>query len=127
MTGYKVTVTESSVELSAKERVKMKSLNDATRLDQIAGTVKEPFVITVSKWAILDIENDHSPDKAYRKYIIVDSDGNKYHTGSESFWTSFMDIWEEMNEAGETDFEIGIFQRESKNYAGKTYLTCALA
>lgn len=127
MNGYKVTIAESSMELSAKEKVRLKDLSNANRLDQMAGTSNEPFIIKPVMWAVLDVDNEHSPDKKYRKFVIVDADGNKYHTGSESFWTSFMDIFSEMNDAGESDYEIAIYQRESKNYAGKTFLTCSLA
>jgi hypothetical protein len=123
MTGYKVNIVETSIQnLSVKDKIKLKDLTNATRIDQCVGSVIKPVA-----YAILDVDNEHSADKNYRKYLIVDADGNKYHTGSESFWTSFKDIWDEMNEAGESDFDLLIYERESKNYTGKTFLTCSIA
>lgn len=126
MAGYNVRITESSTELTPREKIKLKDLSNAYRLDQCVEPDK-PFIIKPVAYAVLEVENEHSKqDKQYRKYLIVDDSGNKYHTGSESFWNSFTGIWEEMHEAGESDFEIEIYERESRNYAGKTFLTCSL-
>lgn len=123
--AYNATIVESSRELTARDKIKMKDLSNAYRLDQCVGK-DEPFIISPTAYAVLDIENDRSADKQYRKYLIIDSDGNKYHTGSNSFWSAFMPIWDEMHDAGEDDFQIEIYERESKNYAGKSFLTCSL-
>ena len=127
MNGYEVKIVESSREFSAREKIKMKDLSNAYRLDQCIGDKGESFIISPVDYAILNVQNEHSKqDKEYVKYIIIDKDGNKYHTGSESFWTSFMNIWSEMKEAGEDDYQIEVYTRESRNYAGKTFMTCSL-
>lgn len=127
MTGYEVKIVEASREFSAREKIKMKDLTNAFRLDQCIGDKGEPFILTPAAYAVLDITNERSKqDKEYRKYLIIDADGNKYHTGSESFWTSFKNIWDEMLEAGENDYQIEVYNRESRNYAGKTFMSCSL-
>ena len=47
-------------------------------------------------------------------------------TGSKSFMTSLEGIVDEMADAGETDFEIEVYRKDSKNYTGKQFLTCTI-
>ena len=63
----------------------------------------------------------------YKKYIVVDKDGQKYVTGSESFITAFREIADDMAaEAPDEDYDIEIFRKASVNYKGKSFITCAL-
>lgn len=122
-TNYNVSIVACSKELSAKEKVSLKTLTDAVRLD--TATADGSIDIFPAFWAELAIHNEKSQDKDYSNYLIVDKDGNKYVTGSNSFWDSFNDIAVEMK--GETEeWGIKVFQQPSKNYAGKGFITCVI-
>lgn len=69
------------------------------------------------------VHNEFSKDeKVYNKYVIVDKSGNKFVTGSESFMTSLEGIVDEMADAGETDFEIEVYRKDSKTTPGSSFL-----
>ena len=122
-TNYNVSIVACSKELSAKERVALKTMTDAVRLD--TATADGELEIFPAYWAELQIHNEKSQDKDYSNYIIVDKSGNKFVTGSASFWDSFNDIASEME--GETEeWGIKVFQQPSKNYAGKGFITCVI-
>lgn len=123
MTGFEAKIREASKELTAKERVKFKDTTNAIQLDD--ATKDNPLVIAPDFYVILDIHNERSEDKDYVKYIIVDKSGNKFVTGSESFFSAFKSIIEEMGDAGE-DYEIEVYRLPSKNYKGKEFLTCSI-
>lgn len=123
MTGYSVSIKTTSRELSAKERIKLKDTTDAIKLDDI--TQAEAITIKPSLYAELDIHNEMSDNKDYKAYVLVDENGTKYVTSSNSFWTSFMDIAIEM-ENEEEDWAIKIYRMPSKNYKGKEFITCSI-
>lgn len=124
MEGYKVTIKEVSKELTARERIMMKDTSNATKLDE-AASGDSPLVIQPSSYAVLGIHNEKSDNIDYDNYIIMDNAGNKFVTGSPSFWTSFKEIWEEM--ANEDDeYSIEVYKKDSKNYKGKQFLTCSI-
>jgi hypothetical protein len=123
MTGFEAKIREASKELTAKERVKFKDTTNAVQLDD--ATKENPLVIAPDFYVILDIHNEHSEDKDYVKYIVVDKAGNKFVTGSESFFTAFKSIFEEMGGTNE-DYEIEVYRLPSKNYKGKEFLTCSI-
>jgi hypothetical protein len=123
MTGFEVKIREASKELTAKERVKFKDTTNAVQLDD--ATKENPLVIAPDFYVILDIHNERSEDKDYVKYIVVDKGGNKFVTGSESFFTAFKSIFEEMGGTNE-DYEIEVYRLPSKNYKGKEFLTCSI-
>ena len=130
MNGYKATVKECSKELTVKERIMLKDTSNAESLDlltQEASFNDEKVLINVDYYATLDIHNEKSDNKDYINFIVVDKDGKKYVTGSQSFISSFTDIVEEMTEAGETDIVIEVYRKESKNYKGKDFITCSIA
>lgn len=123
MEGYKVTVKEVSKELTAKERIAFKDTSNCVRLDE--ATQEGKVLINPIYYGILSIHNEKSDNVDYENYVIVADDGTKYVTGSQAFWTSFIDIAEEM--AGETEeWGIEVFRMESKNYKGKDFLTCSI-
>lgn len=129
MTGYKAIIREASRELTAKERIKFKDMSDAISLDEI--TSEGSFIFTPDLLVVVDVHNDKSDNTDYTKYVIVDKGGNKYVTGSESFYSAYCAIMDEICDAiadGETveDFEINVYRKESKNYKGKTFITCSL-
>lgn len=123
MTGYSVEIKESSKELSAKERIMLKDTSDAVKLDLACD--EEAVIITPDSFAILGIHNEKSDNKDYESYILQDKNGEKYVTGSPSFWNSFMDIYNEMKEETEK-WSIKVYKLDSKNYKGKQFLTCSI-
>ena len=124
MEGYKAVVERASKELSAKEKIMLKDMSDAVKLDDI---VKEnPLIISPDYYAIVAVHNEKSDTKDYKKIVLVDKDGTKYTTGSMPFITTFEDIVDEMADAGEDDYAIKIYPKESKNYKGKYFITCSI-
>lgn len=126
--NYSATIEESSRELTPKERVMFKDLGNAVNLndyakESIAAGVKA--IIAVKDWAIIAVHNEASEDVDYKNYLLVDENGNKFYTGSVSFWNKFMDIYSEMKEVNE-DWSIELNLVPSKKYAGKEALTCSL-
>ena len=125
MEGYKAVVARASKELSAKEKIMLKDMSDAVKLDD---AVKEQAIVVKPEfYAIINVHNEKSDTKDYTKIVIVDGDsGIKYTTGSMPFITTFEDIMQEMEDAGETDFSLKVYAKESKNYKGKYFITCSI-
>lgn len=123
MTGYSVKIVYAPKELSARDRVAVKDTTNAIALDD--ATKEAPLVIAIDYYVELAIHNERSEDKDYKKYVVVDKSGNKFVTGSESFFTSMIEIMDEMSDSGE-DFEIQVYRMPSKNYKGKEFLTCSI-
>lgn len=126
---YSVKIQHSTKELTARERVKIKDTGNATALDSIVGD-NDKLVIGYSYHAILAIHNEKGEDKDYTNVVVVDREGNKFYTGSDSFLKSLTEIVDEMHDAAEDgvveEFDIEVYRRESKNYKGKTFITCSL-
>ena len=122
--NYSVAIEEASMELNARAKIILKDTSDAHKLDAIVDD-GEGIVIAPNDYAILAIHNDKADDPDYKNYLIIDKDNNKYVTGSNSFWNSFKNIFDEMKAEGE-EFEIKIYKLPSKNYNGKSFLTCSL-
>lgn len=123
MIGYNVTIKESNKELTAKERISLKDTTSAIKLDE--ATQIEDVLIFPDMYCVLGIHNEKSDNKDYEVYVLQDRSGQKYVTGSSSFWNSFMNIYEEME--GETEeWGIRVYRSPSKNYKGKDFITCAI-
>lgn len=121
---YEVKIRETSKELTPRERIKIKDFTNAGQLDELCNDGE--FIISPDFFAILDVHNERSEkDKDYVKYLIVDKAGNKFVTGSNSFFKSLMEIWEEMKPTGE-EFDISVYKVPSKNYKGKSFLSCSI-
>lgn len=123
MTGYSVEIVNCSKELSAKERIQLKDTTDVVKLD--SATQLETVIIDVDFFAELSIHNEHSDDKDYANYVVVDKNGTRYITGSESFWSSFQNIYSEMKNSDE-DWSLKVFRMPSKNRQGKDFITCSI-
>ena len=121
---YEVKINSVSKELTARERVMLKDTRNAVKLDE---AVKDtPLVISPAYYAVLDVHNEKSKeDKDFQNFVVVDTAGNKYVTGSTSFFEPFTEIVEEMSGTGE-DYEIEIYKLDSKNYKGKQFITCSI-
>lgn len=123
MTGYNVEIIESSKQLSAKQRIAMKDTSNAIKLDFACNT--DEVIIQPVAYAILSIHNEKSDNKDYEVYVIEDANGEKYVTGSTSFFSTFMSIYEEMEGENE-EWALKVYKLDSKNYKGKQFLTCSI-
>ena len=126
--NYSATITEASRELTNKERVMFKDLANAQNLNTFAKEAivnGQKAIISVKDYAVISVHNEASEDVDYFNYLLIDAEGNKYYTGSVSFWNKFMDIYSEMKDATE-DWAIELSLVPSKKYAGKEALTCSL-
>lgn len=126
MTNYSVKVVESSKELTKKERVMFKDLSDALNLSDFIDEHDGAVMIDVESWIKLDIHNEKAKDgqnKDYTSYVVVDKNGTRYYTGSESFWSSFNDIWGEMSDSTE-EWSLKVYKKQSKGK--KDFITCSV-
>lgn len=126
MTGYEVKIVDSSMELSARDKISLKNFDNAIALDEAVNDENPRLLIEFDNYAVAQVHNEKSDNKDYKKYIIIAKDGTRYTTGSEPFFTSFMEIYEEMQDDGE-DFSVIVYKKESNNYKGKSFLTCTIA
>ena len=125
MNGYSVKLKYASRELTPRERIMVKDTANAIKLDSACNEIGG-INITVDYYAVLEIHNEKSKDrKDYENYLIMSKNGDKYVTGSPSFWNAFTQIADEME--GETDeWAINVYKLDSKNYKDKQFLTCSL-
>lgn len=121
--NFTTTIRESSMELTARDRIKVKDISSSQSLDELV-TPDKSFEFTPVATVVLDVHNENSKsDKDYVKYIFVADDGKRYNTGSETLYNNYLDILEEM---GAAPFAIECYKKPSKNYKDKYFLTCAL-
>lgn len=125
MTGYEVKIIESSNELSARERISLKNFDEMIPLDDAVNAETPRLMIDVSGYVVASVHNEKSDNVDYNKFIIIDKDGQRYITGSNPFFSSFKEIWDEMDGENE-DWGITVYKRESNNYKGKEFLTCTI-
>lgn len=123
MTGYTVAIKETSRELTSKQRIALKDTSDAFKLDIVCD--ENSVIIEPADYAVLSIHNEKSDNVDYENYVIIDKNGDKYVTGSKSFWNSFKDIFDEML-GEEEEWSIKAYKLDSKNYKGKKFLTCSI-
>lgn len=126
MTNYSVKVVESSKELTKKETVMFKDLSDAVNLSEFIDEHGGAVMIDVESWVELAIHNEKAKDgqnKDYTNYVVVDKNGTRYYTGSESFWSSFKDIWCDMNDSTE-EWSLKVYKKQSKGK--KDFITCSV-
>jgi hypothetical protein len=126
MEGYSVKIVESSKELTAKEKVRIKDFSAASQLDDIIKP-GEHFMLDYAFHAIMEVHNEKSKNekKDYRKIVVVDKAGNAFVTGSESFLTAMLSIIDEMADANE-EFQLDCYKVDSKNFQGKQFITCTV-
>lgn len=123
MNGFSVEIKESTIELTAKERIRLKDTTNAIKLDE--ATQIDKVVISPVGYAILAIHNEKATPNDYENYLVMSADGKKYVTGSKSFWDSFMNIYNEMKDESDA-YEIEIYRVPSKNYKGKDFISCSI-
>lgn len=117
-------IIESSFELNAYEKAKYKDVSNAMKLDDLTQS-NEHLVIAPKGYVVVEIVNSKSENPNYNNYVIIDREGNKYVTGSQSFWNAFQDIWSDMQDY-DGEWEIEVLRKPSKNFKGKDFLTCSL-
>lgn len=120
---YSVEIKYSSKELTARERIQIKDTTDTIKLDE--ATQLEAVMIEPLWYAVLSIHNDKAEDADYETYIVVDRNGQRYKTGSQSFWSAFTNIAMELDGDAEP-WMIKVYRMPSKNRAGKDFITCSL-
>lgn len=125
MAGYEVKIIESSKELTARERISLKNFDEMISLDGIVNNENPRLKIDVSGYVVVSVHNEKSDNVDYEKFIIIDKEGRRYITGSQPFFSSFKEIWDEMKDENE-DWGITVYKRESNNYKGKSFLTCTI-
>lgn len=126
MQNYSVKVVDSSKELTKKEIVMFKDLSDALNLSEFIDKHDGAVMIDVESWVELAIHNEKAKDgqnKDYTNYVVVDKNGTRYYTGSESFWSSFKNIWCDMNDSTE-EWSLKVYKKQSKGK--KDFITCSV-
>lgn len=125
MSNYEAKITETSMELTAKNKLLLKDFSNAEKLDDII-TEGESIVLHPEMFAVLSVHNENSNgDKDYTKYVIIDKNGTKYVTGSTSFFDSFKEIFDELDGTGE-EYGIQVTKYPSRNFAGKYFIKCSV-
>lgn len=124
MEGYSVKVIDASRQLNAKEKIAFKDFGLAAQLDDVV--TETGLIINVKDYVVLQVHNEKSDNKDYTKFLLIDENGEKYITGSEPFWTTFKDIWDEISDEPDVEWSLKVYKLESKNYKGKQFLTCSI-
>lgn len=121
MENYTAKVERTTIELSPKDRIRIKNFSSAHALDEIVSE-ESPLVIDMAFYAIVNVHNPKGKDKVdYDKCVIVDNSGEMYVTGSATLIRQLDDIAAEM---GGEPFSIEVYKRPSKNYKDKCFMTC---
>lgn len=129
--SYKAEITYSSKELTKREAVKAKDLTDCIPLDKVLDEENPKAVINVDSFMFLHISNDLAKgNKEYDVCVVIDTEGNRYKTGSESFMRAIeeisTDLLEDDGTWGAEGLTIKAYKKDSKNFDGK-FITCSLA
>lgn len=122
---YIVKITGSSRELTAREKLKFTDVQNCLSIDTLIDENGGYLLIKPVDYVALDIHNEHADNTDYSKFIVIDTDGNMYSTGSTAFIESFIQITEAMADSGETDYEIKCYKVKSKNYNG-SFIKCTI-
>lgn len=123
--AYKAKVVKATKEVSAREKIRLKNFSDFIQLDE--ATENDSVLIDIDYVATVHVENDKSDNPEYYKQVYIDKNGQGYVSGSETLFRQFEDIYEEMkNEGLENEVTIKVYKVPSKNFKGKSFLTCNL-
>lgn len=120
--NYRVKIINTSKEISAIERVRLKDLGTAMKLNDVVQT--EPLTIDIDYTAILEVHNEKAERTDYPVYIVVDKSGKKFYTSSPSFKSSLDEVLEEME--GEVGWGIEVYKSPSKNASNQPFLKCTV-
>lgn len=115
---FSVEIIEATRELTKREKVFIKTFDSLKRVDE--ELENGDFEMAVNGYVHVAVHNENCQEKDYEKLIIMDEEGFTYITGSKTLISRIKDIWEDMEEP----FIVTVFQRDSKKYSGKKYITC---
>lgn len=119
---FTTTIKSASWEMTKRERVKFSDNRGSIKLDEVV--TNDGIELNVVNYVELAIHNGYSKDRQdYANYVLICDDGTTYVTGSPSFWSAFKPIYDELE--GE-DVTIKVVKKASKNYTGKSFLSCYL-
>ena len=128
-TDYSTKITSASRELTVKEKITLKDFNDCTGLDTVVSN-ENGFIIDPDVIVEVEVHNERAKDdKDYTTIVILDKDGTKYSTSSNSLRDSISDILDELadlSDEDKKDLKIKVFKKPSKNYSGKYFLTATV-
>ena len=118
MEGYKCDIIYELKELSPLEKVKIKHLQGAIKIDE---ALKEGnLMIDVDNVIAIEVFNEMSESKQYMKYVYIDKDGQMYTSGSKSLFSEISSLCEDLK--GISDFcKVMVITQPSKNYSGSFY------
>lgn len=117
------TITNST-ELNKMDRYNILSYNNGENLEKAIKEFGKLVISYPDAWAMVHTVNDNpkpGQDEEYDKLVII-ADGILYHTGSQSFTQSFLDIVGTFDASD--DMEIECFAKPSQNYKGRNFLGC---
>lgn len=122
--GYNVTIKETTRELTGKEKVALKLMQDTTSIDDMLDG-ESSLSIDVDVVALIHVHNEKSDNAEYDVCIIKDKGGNMYKTSSESFISVVFDIIEDMEDVDE-EWTLKVFKKPSNNFKGKFFITATV-
>ena len=125
---YTADVTNSLKELTARQRIAVKDFSSAEKLNDIITADNPHFTIDVDNIIKVSVHNEQSKGNSdYDVVIIIDKDGKKYRTGSETAYTSALEIYRELEAANELDggFTLDFYKVKSNNFDGD-FIKCNL-
>ena len=127
----KVKIAQSSRELTKIQKLAYQDTSDCISLDTASEeAVKNnvDLIISPKDYVILDVTTDNpsvSGNENYKTMIVIDRNGTKYATGSNSFAEAFLNIYDVMHEDEDDPvYEIKVVRKDSNNYKGKHFLSC---
>lgn len=121
---FNLIISESLKTLTKKDMLQLKDLSDAIKLDQATQENGTVMIFDVRNIVSLSLVSDDPQNpQEYSKTVVVDADGNRYVTGSDSFARR---AWEIAKEMDGDEFGLKVYRRPSKNYAGREFLSCSV-
>lgn len=121
---YSSRIVDTWTEMSTIERIKAKDLGDATKLNEVVD-VSTPLLLDITNVVVMEVHNEKSENTDYPVYILIDENGERYYSGSNSLYRSLQDIRDEFAECGEdlpTPLSVKIYKAKSKNNTGHMLL-----
>lgn len=113
-----------STDLSKMDKYNVLNYSNGENLEKSIEEFGKLVLSYPDAWATVHTVNDNpkpGQDKEYDKLVII-ADGVLYHTGSQSFIQSFLDIVGTFDESD--GMEIECFAKPSQNYKGRNFLGC---
>lgn len=126
--NYTANVTTSLKDLTARQRIAVKDFSAAEKLNDVITTDNPHFTIDVDNIIKVSVHNEQSKGNTdYDVIIIIDKNGNKYRTGSETAYTSALEIYRELEAANELDggIVLDFYKVKSNNFDGD-FIKCNL-